>query len=64
MRKPLSREHYENELLYCELINPLDPGPSFNDDPECFKRYRLLQSRLAFEDGFEDLSSRILLIEN
>ena len=60
MRKPASREHYENELLYCELIDPLNPGPTFNDDPECFQRYCNLQAKLAFEDGFGDLFSNLL----
>lgn len=60
MRNPQSREHYENELLYIELINPSNPGPNFNDDPECFKRYQIMQSNLALADGFEDLSAAIL----
>jgi hypothetical protein len=63
MRNPQTREHYENELLYIESIDPRNPGPTFNDDPECFNRYRLLQSKLALADGFEALSAAILCAE-
>ena len=62
MRQPASREHYENELLYCELIDPSNPGPTFNDDPACFERYRLMQSKLALADGHEALATAILCI--
>ena len=64
MRVPQSKLHYENELLYLELIDPSNPGPTFNDDPACFERYRLMQSNLALADGHESLAQAILLINN
>lgn len=60
MRKAQTREHYENELLYVALIDPKNPGDTFNNDPECFKRYAQLQSNLAIEDGFATIGRAIL----
>ena len=62
MRVPQSKLHYENELLYLELIDPSNPGPTFNDDPACFERYRLMQAKLALADGHEALATAILCI--
>ena len=64
MRVPRTKEHYEDELLYLELVDPSNPGSNFNDDPACFDRYRLLQSKLALADGFESIATAILCINN
>ncbi len=40
-----------NEVSHIQAINPRFPGTDFNHDPECFARYRRMQSNHARNSG-------------
>lgn len=65
MPRPL--ESWEKELQYIACVysfgkwsvNSLE---SFNDDPECFKRYVRMQASSATREGFDSIGAEILRV--
>ena len=50
------------EVTYIQSINPSFPGRTFNDDPECFARYRRMQSDCARQAGHEDQANQMVML--
>ena len=40
------------ELAYIQGVNPINPGASFNYDPDCFANYCRMQETQAIHSGF------------
>jgi len=59
--KPM--QHFEacKEVSYIQSINPRNPGSTFNHDPECFARYRKMQSDHARISGHELQADQMLM---
>lgn len=55
-------QHFEacNEVSYIMSVNPCNPGPTFNDDPQCFDDYRNMQSRHAAASGHQEQAEQML----
>lgn len=51
-----------NEAAYIRSINPRYPGPDFNHNPECFARYRKVQSDHSRSSGHELQANQMLML--
>ena len=50
------------EVAYIQSINPSHPGEAFNHDPECFARYRRMQSNDARRSGHELQANQMVML--
>ena len=50
------------EVRYIQSINPSYPGQSFNHNPECFARYRKMQSDHARQSGLGDQANQMVML--
>ena len=60
-QKPMQWYEAANEVRYIQSVNPRNPGSAFNHDPECFARYREMQSRHARASGHELQADQMLM---
>ncbi len=51
-----------NEVSHIQSINPSYPGSDFNYDPECFARYRKMQSDHARRSGHELQANQMVML--
>ena len=58
--KPMQHFEAYNEVSYIQSINPRNPGKSFNNDPDCFARYRKMQSDHARASGHDLQADQML----
>lgn len=51
-----------NEVSYIQSVNPSYPGQPFNHDPECFARYRKMQSDHALRSGHDLQANQMIML--
>ncbi len=49
-----------DEVRYIQSVNPKCPGSAFNNDPDCFARYRDMQYKQALHSGWSEHAGQIL----
>jgi len=60
-RKPKSSNEWAEEMKYILSINPLNPGSSFNNDPDTFRKYVKMQSNHCADDNFPYLAGCMMI---
>lgn len=61
MTKDMTWPEAAKEVTYIQSVNPRNPGPTFNHDPECFTRYREMQSNHARKSGHDLQADQMLM---
>ena len=59
--KPWTFTEAANEVRYILSVNPAHPGQAFNWDPECFARYRRMQSNHAQQSGHDHQAAQMIM---
>ena len=58
--RPMQYHEACKEVSYIMTINPSQPGPQFNHDPECFAGYRKMQSDHARASGHIEQADQMM----
>jgi hypothetical protein len=61
MAKEMQWHEAAREVTYIQSINPSNPGLVFNHDPECFARYRKMQSDHARKSGHDLQADQMMM---